>query len=248
MGRRCITDAAGSIVPVAGATATEWRLAMKKALFGIGQLAMVLLFTGLLPGRAYAWPPGPTHRSNHVPNVGRLASGEQPLGDMWTFYCPDGGTVVASVDTKDDTDLGTSTLDPILELIDPDGNEIANGDDDIACTYAPVCGFRCPAFRAPCGSSAGVHSLIVRDFGASLCNGGGGYELTVDVFDADGNELSPDSIGVGGGASRGVPWWAVDEGKAPVGPALDDENVPLRSPAATKTPLPHPVPGLPGLP
>jgi len=218
---------------------------MKKVLCAVGHLAMLLLFTGMLPGQAYAWPPGPAHRSNHLPNVGALASGEQPLGDMWTFYCPDGGTVVASVDTKDDTDLTTSTLDPILELIDPDGNEIATGDDENACTYAPVCGFACPAFRAPCGSSAGVHSLIVRDYGQSGCNGGGGYELTVDVFDADGNELTPDSIGLGGGASRGVPYWAVDEGKAPVGPALDDENVPRRSPAATKAPLRPPVLRLP---
>ena len=218
---------------------------MKKVLCAVGHLAMLLLFTGMLPGQAYAWPPGPAHRSNHLPNVGALASGEQPLGDMWTFYCPDGGTVVASVDTKDDTDLTTSTLDPILELIDPDGNEIATGDDENACTYAPVCGFACPAFRAPCGSSAGVHSLIVRDFGISGCNGGGGYELTVDVFDADGNELTPDSIGLGGGPSRGVPYWAVDEGKAPVGPALDDENVPRRSPAATKAPLRPPVLRLP---
>ena len=218
---------------------------MKKVLCAVGHLALLLLFTGMLPGRAYAWPPGPTHRSNHLPNVGGLASGEQPLGDMWTFYCPDGGTVVASVDTKDDTDLTTSTLDPILELIDPDGNEIATGDDENACTYAPVCGFACPAFRAPCGSSAGVHSLIVRDYGQSGCNGGGGYELTVDVFDADGNELTPDSIGLGGGPSRGVPYWAVDEGKAPVGPALDDENVPRRSPAATKAPLRPPVLRLP---
>src|SRR5437773_11380638 len=98
MGRRCITDATGSIVPVAGATATEWRLAMKKALFGIGQLAMVLLFTGLLPGRAYACPPAPTHRTNHVPNVALLASREQPLRHVRTFYSPHGVTVVARDD------------------------------------------------------------------------------------------------------------------------------------------------------
>src|SRR5437899_7942423 len=162
---------------------------MKKVLCATGQLAMLLLFIGMLPGRADAWPPPPTVRSNHVPNVGALATGEQPLGDMWTFNCPPGGYVVASVDTKDDTDLGTSTLDPILELLDGNGAEIADGDDENTCTYAPVCGFRCPQLRdfasprsthVACGDGgpSGLHSLIVRDFGVSGCNGGGGYELT----------------------------------------------------------------------
>jgi hypothetical protein len=220
---------------------------MKKVLCAMGQLGMLLLFVGMLPDRADAWPPGPSHRSNHVPNVGFLATGEQPLGDMWIFNCPAGGTVTAQVDTKDDTDAGTSTLDPILELLDGNGVEIAFQDDNLRCTYAPTCGFQCPRLVAiACGDSglSGVHSLIVRDFGASGCHGGG-YELTVDVFDSFGNELSPDDVALGGGASRLVPGWAVDEGKAPAGPALDDENVPLRSPALTKTPLLPPVPGLP---
>jgi hypothetical protein len=223
---------------------------MKKVLSAIGQLATLLLFAGvpLLPSQADAWPPEPTNHSNHVPNVGILAfdgdsgsSEEQPLGDMWTFYCPPGGYVVASVDTKDDTDLGTATLDPILELLDGFGVELATGDDQNICTYAPVCGFQCPAITYPCGDggSSGLHSLLVRDFGTATntgvyCNDGGGYELTVDVFDYYGNELSPDEVALGGGASRGVPEWAVEEGKARYGPALDDENVPLRSPDPNK--------------
>ena len=191
-----------------------------------------------------------------MPNVGALATGEQPLGDMWTFNCPPGGYVVASVDTKDDTDLGTSTLDPILELLDGNGAEIADGDDENACTYAPVCGFRCPQLRdfasprsthVACGDGgpSGLHSLIVRDFGVSGCNGGGGYELTVDVFDASGSQLSQEEVALGGGASRGVPEWALVEGKAVVGPALDDENVPRRSPDKNKGPLPAPPPVVP---
>ena len=210
-------------------------------------LTVAIAFSGVLlfPGQAVAHPPPPTKRSNHVPNVGELASGEQPLGDMWTFNCPAGGSVVASVDTKDDTDLGTATLDPILELLDGNGVEIADGDDENRCTYPPVCGFACPQLhdslgntRVACGDggTSGLHSLIVRDFGNSGCNGGGGYELTVDVFDASGNQLSQEEVALGGGPSRGVPDWAVTEGKAPVGPALDDENVPLRSPAAVKVP------------
>src|SRR6267378_2322014 len=232
-------------------------------------LTVAIAFSGvaLFPGEAVAWPPPPTKRSNHVPNVGRLAIGEQPLGDMWTFNCPAGGSVVASVDTKDDTDLGASTLDPILELLDGNGVEIADGDDENTCTYRPVCGFACPQLhdfrgnrRVACGDRgpSGLHSLIVRDFGVSLCNGGGGYELTVDVFDASGRQLSQEEVALGGGPSRGVPDWAVDEGKAPFGPALDDENVPIRSPdklkglvpgvAAPSLPAPAPAPALPPLP
>jgi hypothetical protein len=158
---------------------------------------------------------------------------------MWTFYCPYGGSIVASVDTKDDTDLGTATLDPVLEFLDENGTEIDDGDDEIACSYNPVCGFQCPLVKAKCTSS-NLHSLIVRDYGVAgtpACNRGGGYELTLDVFDQWGNQLSPDEVALGGGPSRGVPDWAVSEGKAPVGPALDDENVPRRSPAPMKLPI-----------
>jgi hypothetical protein len=237
---------------------------MKRLIGAVGQLAVLtvaIAFSGvaLFPGQAAAWPPGPTKRSNHVPNVGILADGEQPLGDMWTFNCPAGGSVVASVDTKDDTDLGTATLDPILELLDGNGVEIANGDDENTCTYLPVCGFACPQLtdsrgntRVPCGGggTSGLHSLIVRDFGQAGAGCiGGGYELKVDVFDDYGNQLSPDQVGLGGGPSRGVPDWAVSEGKAPVGPALDDENVPARSPAKVKGPgFPAPSLPLPALP
>src|SRR5438876_462737 len=95
-------------------------------------LTVAIAFSGvaLFPDQAVAHPPPPTKRSNHVPNVGILADGEQPLGDMWTFNCPAGGSVVASVDTKDDTDLGTATLDPTLELLDGNGVEIADVDDE----------------------------------------------------------------------------------------------------------------------
>jgi hypothetical protein len=242
---------------------------MTRVLSAIAKLAVPLLFAGItmLPSQAAAWPPGPSHRSSHVPNVGDLAENtpnngtsnhnEQPLGDMWTFYCPPGGHVVASVDTKDDTDLGTASLDPILELLDGNGVELASGDDENPCTYQPICGYGCPQITHACGDTCDLHSLIVRDYGDSTatgiyCNGGGGYELTVDVYDEWGNQLTPEEVQLGGGASRGVPGWAVEEGKAPSAPALDDENVPLRSPAANKGIVPpvHPpvIPPLPKLP
>lgn len=171
-------------------------------------------------------------RSNWVPNVGDLRAGEQPLGDLWTFRCPQGGSVRATVDTKDDTDDGASDIDPVLVILDGQGDVIGLGDDEDACTYAPVCGFRCPSVEADCGES-GRHSIVVRDFGAATgpdpaCQGGGGYELSLEVLDAGGEPLSEQQVKLGGGPRkiRPLPIWLHDAGAAPLGPALDDEDVP----------------------
>jgi hypothetical protein len=168
------------------------------------------------------------NRSNWVPNVGNLdlEAGEQPLGDLWTFRCPAGATVGLSVDTKDDTDFDLSNLDPILLVIDPSGNLVAFADDEVPCTYLPICGFACPSAQGiPCGKG-GTYSVVVRDYGTTGCVGGGGYELTLTVNGgASGREHKP-GAGLGGGPGRHVPPWAVALGKAPVGPALDDEDVP----------------------
>jgi hypothetical protein len=183
----------------------------------------------------------PISRSNWVPNVGQLnVEGEQPLGDLWTFKCPKGGTVNVSVDTKDDTDNAESDIDPVLLVVDGAGNLLAFADDDVDCTYPPVCGFLCPSVTAvTCGndgesdggrhgSERELHSIIVRDFGAAgaTCQEGGGYSLVVEVFTADGKQLSERRVDLGGGPQRKVPEYALDLGKAPTGPALDDEDVP----------------------
>jgi hypothetical protein len=169
----------------------------------------------------------PISRSNWVPNVGQLnVEGEQPLGDLWTFRCPRGGTVNVSVDTKDDTDNAESNIDPVLLVVDGAGNLLAFADDNTSCTYPPVCGFACPSVTALACGSDGEHSLIVRDFGSSGCVGGGGYNLVAEVFTADGSQFSERRVDLGGGARRDVPRYALNLGKAPTGPALDDEDVP----------------------
>jgi hypothetical protein len=150
---------------------------------------------------------------------------------------PKGGTVNVSVDTKDDTDNAQSDIDPVLRVVDGAGNLLAFGDDDVECTYPPVCGFACPSVSAvACGSDGDnddrePHSIIVRDFGAAdvtgtPCQEGGGYNLVVEVFGADGHQLSEKTVDLGGGPERKVPKYALELGKAPTGPALDDEDVP----------------------
>jgi len=101
-------------------------------------LPMIALMVAVAPQASAE----PISRSNWVPNVGQLnLEGEQPLGDLWTFKCPEGGTVSASVDTKDDTDAAQSDIDPVLLLVDGRGNLLALADDDVDCSYPPVCGF-----------------------------------------------------------------------------------------------------------
>jgi hypothetical protein len=168
--------------------------------------------------------------------------GEQPLGDLWTFKCPTGGTVNVAVDTKDNTDDAEADIDPVLLVVDGAGNLLAFGDDEVDCTYPPVCGFACPSVtEVACGSGGGgghgdrgddqTHSIIVRDLGAANatdtpCQEGGGYNLVVEVFAADGSQSSERAVELGGGPDRKVPRFALRLGKAPIGPALDDEDVP----------------------
>jgi hypothetical protein len=76
--------------------------------------------------------------------------------------------------------------------------------------------------------------LIVRDFGGANigtpCDNGGGYELTLEVFDRRGNQVSTKDVDLGGGPKRNVPDFALDAGLARRGPLLDDENVPAGAP------------------
>jgi len=166
---------------------------------------------------------------------------ETPLGDLWTFRCPAGGNVFVLVDTKDDLDTGTSCLDPVVQIFDARGQLIATGDDEIPCRHPTACGYQCPALYVPCatrvdrrGRARGSrHSLVVRDFGdATLnapeaCSKGGGYTLEVAVYDSEGRRLSPRWLALGGGPARKLPSWVRRAGIPSVGPALDDEGVPL---------------------
>jgi hypothetical protein len=203
-------------------------MSLQKKSWTVLALAMIVLMVAGAPRTSAE----PISRSNWVPNVGQLnVDGEQPLGDLWTFKCPKGGTINVSVDTKDDTDNAESYIDPVLLLVDGQGNLLAFADDDVDCTYPPVCGFFCPSIAAVACGKGENHSLIVRDFGAAIgpdeaCQGGGGYNLVLEVFRADGRQVPERRVELGGGQKRKVPEWAPDFGTAPTGPVLDDEDVP----------------------
>ncbi len=171
-------------------------------------------------------------RANWVPNNGeRILDGELPLGDMWTFKCPRHGSFSVSVDTRAPSVGATSELDPLIEVIAGNGDVVAIGDDELECTYEPVCGFACPQVTEVACGSGETHSIVVRDFGADFdadsCDDGGGYELRLSVRTARGKNLSERSTDLGGSPRRTLPAWVApsyDIGRE--GPLLDDEGVP----------------------
>ena len=153
------------------------------------------------------------------------------LGDGWTFKCPKGGTFSASADSIDDDGQGNATADLRLRVFDGEGTQVADGDDDMACSFTPVCpSVSCPAVTdVPCGDK-GPHLLLV--FEASNAGGchGGGYELTVEVKDKKGKVLAPKKINLGGGAKRKLPKWHDPEKARKEGPAINDEEIMIFGP------------------
>jgi hypothetical protein len=173
-------------------------------------------------------------RSGWVPNVGVLGPGEYPLGDLWTFTCPAGGSGTVWVQSKDDFDTGTSGVDLVAYVVKNDGTLLGYADDNLPCTYPTVCGYACPLVSFS-GCDGQKVSVVVKDFGTAEltgthCDKGGGYVLSLDVFKSNGVQLTPAAIALGGGPSRFVPGWAKSALGIPAGsengPALDDEDVP----------------------
>ena len=144
---------------------------MKKLLTLTAALALALT---LGAGNAFADEDdffGEVTLSNWVPNNGfDEVFGKRHLGDMWVLKCEDGHTVTATVDTRDDLDNAESSLDPVLGVKDEDGNLIAIADDNVVCTFPPVCGFACPSVIFVCEEDADV-ALIVRDAGGFSATG-----------------------------------------------------------------------------
>jgi hypothetical protein len=165
--------------------------------------------------------------------IGRVdwAAGGRLIGDLWTFRCPAGGSVSASVDTigdyaVPDGDGGgfVSGLDPSLGILDSQGNLIARADDEQACNMPTRCDAGCPSVEVPCARGGVKHSILVRDAGIlPECTGGGGYLLIIEVFNRDGESLSARAVKLGGGPRRNLPPWLLDTGLVGrQGPVVDD--------------------------
>jgi len=178
-----------------------------------------LALTVLLSSAAHAQP---ITVANSVPAPNGTVT---QLGDGWTFKCPKGGTYSASVDTIDDDGEGNATLDPFFQVHDGTGLLVATQDDNVTCTFTPLCGFTCPsASGLPCGDK-NPHLLRIGDNSGHTGCVGGGYELTLEVKDKNGVVLPPKKVKLGGGPNRKLPKW-FDPGKGrKQGPLLDDEQI-----------------------
>jgi hypothetical protein len=154
------------------------------------------------------------------------------LGDLWGFRCPPGGRVQVQVDVLGDIPLENnvfaSRLDPAVDIFDGRGNLLAQGDDELLCTPVLGCDAGCPAVSVACGQGA-RHTLVVRDAGfLPGCFGGGTYQLSIEVFNANRRSLSPGQVRLGGGVPRNVPQFVINEGfSGRSGPVVDDGVVPL---------------------
>lgn len=176
--------------------------------------------------------------------IGRVdwAAGGRFIGDLWTFRCPAGGSVSASVDTLGDYavtdgDGGfVSGLDPTLGIFDARGNLIARSDDEQACSVPTRCGAECPSVEVPCARGA-KHSILVRDAGIlPECTGGGGYLLIVEVFNEAGESLGPRAVRLGGGPRRNLPPWLLETGLVGrQGPVVDDGPAVVAAPSEETT-------------
>lgn len=143
--------------------------------------------------------------------------------DLWTFYCPAGGSATISVDTLAVGAATTSPLDPYVNVFDDDGYALAFADDEMTCTVSSACGYECPQTAFNCVEGGEV-SILVSTWasGASGCSDAEGYYLLwLEVFDGpdqSGASLPANAVRLGGQEpSRGYGW-----GYLLAGPAADD--------------------------
>ena len=149
------------------------------------------------------------------------------IADFWTFQCPAGGSASISIDTVARAGSATSPFDlAFFVFFDSLFPILANGDDELPCTVASVCGFSCPQKLFNCGSG-GEHTIMVLTYvsgGSAGCGQAEGiYEIAVAVFagpNGTGSSLPADQVRLGGEEPRrGFPW-----GYIPPGPAADDAS------------------------
>ena len=92
--------------------------------------------------------------------------------DVWRFSGQAGDDVIVKVNTRDDTGVNTSTLHPVLVLLDGGFGSVADtADNTFTCAVPPACGAGCPLFKRSLPFSGTFH-LAVRALAGGGCTGG----------------------------------------------------------------------------
>ncbi len=107
-----------------------------------------------------------------LPDNNESAAQTGLIGDTYSFSASAGAQISLRVDTTD------PNVDPVLLLLDPNGNILAAGDDEVPCAVPLVCNFACPSITGTI-TAAGTYSVVVFDSTSLLCTGGR-YEATAD--------------------------------------------------------------------
>lgn len=152
------------------------------------------------------------------------SSGLSLVTDIWTFYCPAGGSATVAVDTLAVNNASTSPLDPVIRVYHEEFlSPVAWADDEVACSVSSDCGFACPYLAFNC-VDGGEFTIMVGSWAGPLAGCGdaeGYYLLYLEVFaeaDQAGASLPAETVGLGGQEpSRGYAW-----GYPTPGPAADD--------------------------
>ena len=118
------------------------------------------------------------------------------VGDVYTFNGNAGATVSINVNTTDRGD-GQSNLDPIAVVFAPSGASIGRGDDEVPCTFQPVCGFACPSITVSLPVT-GRYTVLIVDSDDEVCTGGD-YAAIADG--SAGLTLAQDDVILGGDSS-----------------------------------------------
>lgn len=123
---------------------------------------------------------GIQNRFEGIPST-RKAKEDVPAGkaDVFAITGHAGDEIVVRVKTTDDTGSGTSTLRPILQLLNTDmTSPVANTDvRQVPCAVTNVCGSTCPIFRRVLPYD-GTFFIAVAGGGGGSCTGGA-YRLIV---------------------------------------------------------------------
>lgn len=198
--------------------------------------ATVLAITGMIFLQAPAYAEEVQRQEDLPPQPEFVPAG---TADVWTFYCPAGGSAEIKVDAISMAANGKSPLNPAA-LIFRGGTMLAVGDEEVACSATLDCANQCVDVTVGC-TTAGEHNILVfnKSGGTTCGKATGTYELSVTVFDGPnetGNELSATQVALGGQPAKRILGGAV---RFSAGPAEDDVYwdglFPLTPPAAAKT-------------